>query len=193
MAINAVNGVTASTSTAIMGRTGLTAINGQSLSSGGGGGSLQFDRSGSFDIINDFGYYTWLGNIFTPTPSFTCTSAKVRMSVNGTVAAGTLQAKIYTNNSGNPGTLVGTASATVDRTTIVGGDVEVDFTGISASLTGSTTYWMIVEASATDGGSSNSVRWIGTTNGSDGIRGSQAGSSWDNLGTGDLNFKLYGT
>lgn len=163
--------------------------------SGGGGAppTLQYDGSGSFDDLNDFSFYTWLANNFVSPGTFTCTAAKARLSAAGTIPAGTLTLRIYTSAGGNPGVQVGTASANVDRTTVSGGDVEVDFTGLNASLTNGTTYFVVLQASSTDGGNSgNSVRWIRTTDGTQTLRGSTDGTAWDNLTTGKLNVKLYG-
>lgn len=100
----------------------------------------------------------------------------------GTVAAGTLTAKIYTNSGSAPGSLVGSGSSTLDRTTI-SGTAYYDFTGMSASLTNSTTYWAILQASSVDTNSSNCVLniWDLTGESGDG-RGSTDGSSWDSVG-----------
>jgi hypothetical protein len=152
----------------------------------------RFNNNAGFDDISDFGFYTWLANRFTAPATFTNCKSILRLSQNGTVPAGTLEAMIYTVSGGNPGTLVGTGSATVDRTTISGGDVQVDFTGISAVENNATDYFMVLHASATDGGSSNCVRWIRSA-GANAMRGSTDGISWDDIGTGILNFKQNST
>lgn len=152
----------------------------------------QFNNNAGFDDTNDFGFYTWLANRFTAGATFTNCKAIMRLDQNGTVPAGTLQAMVYTVSGGNPGVIVGTASATIDRTTISGGDIQVEFSSISASLVNATDYFMILKASATDGGSSNCVRWIRSA-GANTIRGSTDGTSWDAIGTGILNFKLNST
>lgn len=69
----------------------------------------------------------------------------------GPPPAGTVKVSIYTDNAGSPGTLVGTASATQDRTVLVDA-AKTTFTGISATLSASTTYWAVVNTPATGNG-----------------------------------------
>jgi len=159
-------------------------------SGGGSCDTLQFDNNGSYDDFSGYSFYTYIAAQFTAPSSFTNCKGIVRMDVNGTPPAGTLDFMIYTNNSNNPGTLVGTGSATVNRALLSSGVVQVEFTGLSAALTNGTVYWAVLRASSIDGGGANAARWVRTNSGTILMRGSTDGTNWDGLGTGILNFKL---
>jgi len=137
--------------------------------------------TGNFDGAQDWTGFRWKANSFTTGGSgFTVCKAQAYLAKQGTPAAGTLEALIYTDSSGTPGTLVGTGSATLDRTTISGTQAFVEFTGMSAVLSASTTYWFILKASALDTDSGNRIYWqedvTGETNtGKD----SADGSAWE--------------
>lgn len=151
----------------------------------------RFNNNGSYDDLENFGFYTWLANRFTAGATFTACKAIIRMDVNGTPPAGTLQAKIYTvGGGGSPNAIVGTASATVNRALLSSGVVQVEFDTMSASLTNATDYFVVVQASSTDGGGTNAARWVKTTDATKTMYGSTDGSSWDFLGNGILNAKL---
>jgi len=51
-------------------------------------------------------------------------------------------ANLYSNNAGEPGTLLYTTQATIDVQTILGSVVSLDFSSFAGTLTGSTTYWL---------------------------------------------------
>lgn len=160
---------------------------------GGGCTTESFAQGTSFENLNDFAFYTWLAVSFTTGGSgFTVCKMQAELGKNGTVAAGTLTPKIYTNSGGSPGTLVGSAGSAVDRTTITM-QAFWDFGGISASLSSSTTYWAILQASVVDTDASNRVFWVVDTAGESSTnKGSTDGSSWDTIGpTSTFNFKLF--
>lgn len=116
--------------------------------------------TGSFDGALDWSAETWKANSFVAPSSFTVCKGQAYLAKQGTPAAGTLQALIYTDVGGvNPGTLIGTGSATVDRTGISSSQSFVDFTGIAASVTSGTTYWFVLKASALDTDTSNRIYW----------------------------------
>lgn len=153
---------------------------------GGGCSTLSFDRSGA-PYDGDTGYsafYTYVASKFTSGATFTACKGELRLLKQNT-PTGTLQLKIYTDNSGNPGTLVGSGSSTINMAD-VSSDAYYTFASLSASLTSSTVYWAVMQASAAP----NDIKWIGQT-GSDNLRGSTDGSSWDNIGNLTTNFKLY--
>jgi hypothetical protein len=157
----------------------------------GGGSSLQFDQMGAFDDTLNFSFYTYLANQYVAASSYTLDKVVARLIAIGTPSAGTITAKIYTSSGGNPVTLVGTGSGTVDRTT-VSGTVDIDFTGMNVTISNGTTYFVLLQASATDS-EANGVRWIKTNNGTITTRASADGSSWDNVGTAAMNFELWGS
>lgn len=156
-----------------------------------GGGACNTERmntDGSFDGWTNMDFYTWVANRFTAPASFTNCKVFLRLYGAGTIGAGTLEAMIYTESGGNPGTLVGTGSATVSRLS-VSGDAYVEFSSISAALTSATDYFLVFKSSVTDGGVGNGIIWVFTT-GANTIRASTNGTSWDAAGTGVCNFKL---
>lgn len=167
------------------------------LSGGGGGGGCTteaFAGGTSFDDAYDWAFYTWQAQSFTTVGSFTVCKAQAYLAQQGTTAAGTLEALIYTESGSNtPGTLVGTGSGTVDRTTIPGSQSFIEFTGMSASLSAATTYWLILKASAIDANGSNRIFWQVDTTGETGlIKSSVNGTVWDATGTNrTFTFKLF--
>lgn len=142
------------------------------------------DNNGSAqDATLDFAFYTWITNSFVAAATTTICRAEADLIQFGTAAAGTLQAKIYTDSAGSPGTLIGSASDTVDRTTIDNMAFEfVSFQNMSASLTASTTYWFILQASSVDTNGSNCILWkIDNTSETATRKGSTNGTAWDGL------------
>ncbi|KQW22940.1 hypothetical protein ASC80_06325 [Afipia sp. Root123D2] len=64
-----------------------------------------------------------------------------RMSVNSVTTGGTWEARLYSNNSGSPGTKIGSSSSGTSITT--SGAKTFTF-GSPPSVTGSTVYWLVV-------------------------------------------------
>lgn len=163
----------------------------ESISGGASCNTLRDDLNGSFDDWNVFSFYTYIATRFTAGATYTACKGIARFDVASTPPSGTVRCQIRTVNAGPPsGSILGTASDTLDRTTIPTGDQQVSLANLSASLTSSTQYFFVIQMSATDGG--ETIRWV-RTNGSDPLYGSTDGTSWDFIGTGTLNFKLNST
>src|SRR5688500_14473426 len=69
-----------------------------------------------FDDAVDWTAFTWQAVSFVAGSSFTVCKAQAYLYQQGTDAPGTLQVLIYDDNAGVPGSILGSASATVDRT-----------------------------------------------------------------------------
>ena len=116
----------------------------------GGGGCDGTNRDAEATAVEDFVYVigdTGFGSQFTAAGTYTICSAVLRIK-NVDATAGNLTVAIYSNASGLPGTLVGTASANVAATSITASSQNVTFSGISASLTSGTIYHVVVLADA---------------------------------------------
>ena len=136
--------------------------------------------------------YNWLSGSFTPATSYTLCSVSVSMAKAGT-PSGTIQAAIYTSSAGKPGTLVGTESTAVNATTLNASQADFTFNDLSASLTGSTEYYIVVKCSTT-GDASNHVKiFFGYTGEADSIQvSSDGGANWDVLESSmQLRFNSY--
>lgn len=133
-----------------------------------------------FDGAVDWTAETWMAASFVAASSFTVCKAQLYLAKQGTPAAGTLQVLIYAHDgSVAPSTLIGTGSATVDRTGISGSQSFVEFTGISAAVTNGTTYWVIAKASALDTDTSNRIYWQEDTTSETGlVNRSNDGTVW---------------
>ena len=59
-----------------------------------------------------------------------------------------MTAYVYTDNSGVPGTLLGTGSASFNSSTLSSSEGDAAFVGLTASLTAGTQYWIVVELSS---------------------------------------------
>lgn len=162
---------------------------------GGGCSTLSIDRSGAFDDFLNFTTETWIASKFTTGSGVTICRADVDMVRVGTAASGTLQVAFYTDNGGSPSqpsTLVGTASGTIDRTTLSASETYVSFTGISAVLSASTVYWIVVKASAVGTNGSNDDYVIIHTQSGANCRGSaNSGSVWTDMSAKEMNWKGY--
>jgi hypothetical protein len=90
----------------------------------------------------------YAGFQFTATRTGTVTEAKVKYASVGTAYNATID--IYTDNSGSPGSIIGSAS---DSTSNSGGGT-ITYPNISASVNKGTTYWAILN-DVTGGGSGN--------------------------------------
>lgn len=162
------------------------------LSAGGGGGcTVQKDQvAGAESDINalaaDSGT-TYVGGQFTAGSSYTLCAVTLRLRKVGTPTF-TLNAKIYTNNAGSPGTLVGTGSNNFSISSLTTSDGDAAFTGLSASLTSGTVYWIVIQST----GSPNDFSDYGIVSGAFGsttFRQSANGTTWSN-GAGSIAIRF---
>jgi hypothetical protein len=115
---------------------------------------------------------------FTAGGTYTITKAdisahKVASPVYNVICA------IYTNSAGAPGSLVGTASGTVNAATFSTSEATVTFTGMSASLTSGTVYWVVLYAPSGGNDFTNYTVWDSTAGGANGsFIAASPGSSW---------------
>jgi hypothetical protein len=100
-----------------------------------------------------------LSQQFTSASSQTVCKASLRMKRDGTVSNNpTLQVCIYTDSSNEPGTQVGTCSTnTLNVNDLTTSFADVEFTGLSATLSASTNYHITLIGSAQCTG--DVVRW----------------------------------
>lgn len=96
-----------------------------------------------------------------------------------------LRAAIYDDNGGEPGSLVGTASAELDSSTFDTSDGTVTFTGLDADVTNTVLYWVVAYYSSGPQNFYNDyVKWSYFAAGAgDELFDSADGSSWDSRGT----------
>ncbi len=101
---------------------------------------------------------------------------------------GALTIEIWTDSSGNPGSLVATATGTITTSTVQ--DVVSRFVGVNvsagATLTASTTYWVVAYGNSSD--NKNSHWEVGVDTATTGAKVSETGSSWS---TPSPNYKMY--
>jgi len=119
----------------------------------------------------------WVAFIFTAVNSFTVTQAVLRLSRTGSPTFN-VDVRIYTDNAGNPGTLIGTGSGTVAASSVATSESDVMFTGLSAAITAGTKYHIVIHCSATQN-SSNDLLWehsFGVA--ADIVHNSTDGSTW---------------
>lgn len=129
---------------------------------GGGGGACNTSKDSQGGTINNNApndTYLWIGWNFVAGSTYTLCKIDVRVTKNGTPPAGNATVAIYTNNSGEPGTQVGTGSDGVDVSTI-GTDTDFNhtFSNLSASLTNGTTYWVVLKTPGPPSGSDDELR-----------------------------------
>ena len=110
-----------------------------------------------FDGLSSNAARTYTGGKFTAGSSYTLCKLVLRVDKTGTPNY-TLNAYIYTDNSGVPGTLVGTGSGNIATTGIGTSEADVTFASMSAALTSGTVYWIVVKATGSPNDFTNYAR-----------------------------------
>lgn len=103
----------------------------------------------------------------------------------------TMTASIYTDNAGSPGTLIGTASSSVNASSLSNSFASINFVSLSASLVSGTTYWVVFKQTGSANDSANCVRWGALTGSTFASKTSSNGTSWVSVNT-TIN-SLYAT
>ncbi len=108
-----------------------------------------------------------------------------------------IRVSIFSHDAGDddPGTLIGTASDVIDSSTLTGSEAVYTFVNISASITDTVTYWIVLEA-VTLGDGSNYVRWHYEASGATERVNTDddASGTWTNISTTvTLKYILYGS
>lgn len=133
------------------------------------------------------------------TPSYTGRLSAIAAVINnGFTSTDTLVMKVYTNNSGQPGTLLTTSTNSADGNSLVWSNPNIVFTFTFdqlTTLTASTAYWFTLERTGALDGSNN---WLARYNSSSSYGGSDdllyynSGNNWVSMGTtSDLWFYEY--
>jgi hypothetical protein len=93
-----------------------------------------------------------------PVATYTACAVDLYLEAIGS-PTGTITVAIFSHDSGNdqPSSQIGTASDTVDASTIGGAEEVVSFSNLSADVTASSTYWIVAWRSTTD--VSNYIAW----------------------------------
>lgn len=132
-------------------------ILGQPASAGASCSVSRDTHAGDSDSPFDNTDFTRLATDFVAGASTTICALEVEIRRVGS-PAGTITASIWSESVDAPGTLVGSASATVTASTLGTSMSAVSFTGLSASITSGTTYFLVLEFSAAGTGS-DYVQW----------------------------------
>lgn len=133
----------------------------------------------------------YIGTHFVAGTTYTVCSAVVRGGKAGTGGSMNISAEIWSDSSGLPGTIVGTASATILGSSFPSSEADVTFTGMSASITSGTTYWLVCHADATSD-NTNYPLWYYVGFDATGDEVSANGTSWSTVNNRLLKFTLYG-
>jgi hypothetical protein len=131
------------------------------------------------------GTTVWVAQQFTATATGRLTKIDLNIK-NDSAGTGPLVVKIYSNNSGVPGTLLATSS-------ILGGSITSSYAYISAnfieapSVTNSTTYWVVLNQQAEG---TNNYKVSTTNNTSLAKTSTSSGISWTSAAY-SINYKTY--
>lgn len=163
----------------------------------GGGGSCDTlaesctSGSGSGYSLGNISTRKYLSTRFTTSASRSiCKIACSLQSVGSPTFS--VNAYIYTDNNGEPGSVVGTGSSAVSASSIPTSFSDVEFSNVSATLSSGTVYWVVLVCSSV-GDTENKLRWqYGDCFDAEEINSSSDGSTWDTTSTSvSLLFKLY--
>ncbi len=107
--------------------------------------------------IGSYSGNQYVASPFTAGSSYTLTQVVLRMAKLGSPTF-TMTTTIYTDSANAPGTVVGIGSGSIAASSLGTTEADVTFTGLNASITLGTKYWIAVGASATQD-ASNDVLW----------------------------------
>lgn len=141
--------------------------------------TLQLDYSGggtsdSRTTANSSSFI-YLASAFGTTGGFTCCAASAWLERIGS-PSGTLTAEIWSDAAGSPSAIVGSSSNTVNISSVPTSQTETSFTGISAALSASTSYWLVLRSSFTPSGTDGYYLYRRDVSAT--IKKSSSGSSW---------------
>lgn len=139
------------------------------------------------ESLGSFSSSTYKGGNFTAASSYTLCSVTLRLAKVSSPTQ-TAYAAIYTDNSGVPGTLVGTQSANSSMSGWSASEGDVTFTGMSAAITSGSVYWIILRASAADSSNYGAIYRLG---GSGIFANSSNGSTWTPSASRTILFQAY--
>lgn len=147
-----------------------------------GGGScnttnVQFESSFASHVGNQDNL--WYGCSFVTTNGFSACGINVVMYRSAGTVTATLTIAIYTDSSGHPGTQVGSATGSLTCSTLpTGASSYVSMpSGLSATLSSSTAYWIVFHYSNLDTAGNTAEIAINTLGGAN-ILASSNGTSW---------------
>lgn len=119
---------------------------------------------------------------YVPGTSFTCCKVTIYMEREGT-ASGDLSVGIYSDNAGEPGSVITGFSSTVAASGVsTDTGTPIEFSGLSAALTSGITYWIVVQTTSS-GTAGNSIVIDRENAASQQNYGSNDGATWSSLGT----------
>lgn len=128
-------------------------------SGGGSCGTLvsTFGNSGSSTPIGNSSGYTWVASSNYWTSASPVCRVDIRLLETGT-SGNTLDCYIYSNNAGNPGTLLATSTSTIGTADVGASEgwVTVNFAGYTP--TANTGYWTVLKSSGVDASNYYSLR-----------------------------------
>lgn len=183
---------------------GLLPLNGQMLLNpyalGAGGGppssTLKDSNTAASSSTTTFGNganlkYIGSGFVSGATP-YTLTSVDVYMSKTGNPSFN-ISCEIWSNNSGDPGSIQGTGSTnTISASGLTGTETVYTFTGLNASISATTTYFIVLICDTVGNGTDNVQLHRNAVSGNQ-IDTSPDGSTWNNAsGTRRSKFATYG-
>ncbi len=138
------------------------AIVGSSISSAGCTTTIQSETvasAGSHILGNDAASRQWNATKFVATETTTVCKVNLYLEKFGSPTFN-IKVHIYSHDAGNdePDTLIGTSSDVINAATLTTSEAIYSFVNISASITNTTTYWVVVEC-VTVGDADNYGRW----------------------------------
>ncbi len=98
---------------------------------------------------------------FTAGSSYTLCAVQIPLKKTGTPSY-TLAAYVYSDSSNAPSSLIGTGSASINTSTLTTSYTNITFTGLSAALTSSTQYWIVIVSTSAPNDSTNFANWGST-------------------------------
>lgn len=137
------------------------------------------------------GTYSKIATPFVATATYTYTKGVIRQAKVGSPVVN-LTLEVWSDSAGSPGSINGTGSGTIAASSLGTSEADVTYTGLSASITNTTTYWQVITASAI-GNTSDKIRNYVATQGSTGVK-VWNGSSWAAYTGGEqMKFTNYST
>lgn len=171
----------------------LAVIQARRRSEGGGGGDdvlkdSQAQAKTSLEKFASASDRKYLAGMFTAGSSYTLTRVDVPLKKSNSPTA-TVTCAIYNVSADTPTSLRGTATTTLDSSTLTGSYVDVRFDFAGVSVVSGTKYFVVLISTATDG--TNNMDWASISDAGV-VHKSADGSAWTRVWAPTMALKTFG-
>jgi hypothetical protein len=146
-------------------------------------------------VATTSGYY-WHGSKFTASVTGGDSGVRgkviLRLGKNGS-PTGDVICCIFSDSSGVPGSVLTNGTSSTVAVSTIGADTQVEFTGLTPTLSNGTAYWVVMKRPSADGGTNNIKSFQCEYASGPSVLSDSSGSTWASWDAQRrFAFKLYG-